>query len=209
MRKLQTLAWVSGNCLWILAIFAISLVLLGALSKSSQNRNIVSGNKHMNYEFRQIHVRVPLKGSGYPPVLAYWICGSSGDANKILRLLKAVYHPRNQYLLQLDSGASDYERDELARSVESEKVFRSFGNVNVVGKGYAINQLGASGLAATLHAAALLLKLSMGWDWFITLSASDYPLMNQDGKCFTTSINYLIFSSSNCCSSFFSFLFSF
>ncbi|KAF3442369.1 hypothetical protein FNV43_RR16285 [Rhamnella rubrinervis] len=73
----------------------------------------------------------------------------------------AIYHPRNQYLLQLDSDASDYERYELAQSVESEKVFQSFGNFNVVGKGYAINQLGTSALAATLHAAALLLRLSI------------------------------------------------
>lgn len=195
MRKLQILAWVSGTCLWILA-FAISLVVLGAFSKSSHLSWNVSGKVHMNNEFQQLPVRVPLKGNGYPPVLAYWICGSSGDTRKILRLLKAIYHPRNHYLLQLDSGSTDYEREELALSVQSDKVFQSFGNVNVVRKGYAINQMGASALAATLHAAALLLKLSAGWDWFITLSASDYPLMTQDGtKFLTTSTNYLNFFS--------------
>ncbi|KAG6758725.1 hypothetical protein POTOM_039085 [Populus tomentosa] len=48
----------------------------------------------------------------------------------------------------------------LFRSVQSESSFQAFGNVNVVGKGHAINQMGSSALAAILNAAALLLKLS-------------------------------------------------
>lgn len=55
----------------------------------------------------------------------------------------------------------------LFRSVQSESSFQAFGNVNVVGIGHAINQMGSSALAAILDAAALLLKLSTGWDWFI------------------------------------------
>ena len=35
----------------------------------------------------------------------------------------------------------------------------------------------------TLHAAAILLKDGGDWDWFINLSASDYPLVTQDGIC--------------------------
>lgn len=42
--------------------------------------------------------------------------------------------------------------------------------------------MGASALAAMLHAGALLLKLITTWDWFITLSTADYPLFTQDGK---------------------------
>jgi hypothetical protein len=157
-------------------VFSVSLVLLAALSRSS--RNDFSGESN-EYQLPKI---IPSKGNGYPPVIAYWIFGTSGDSKKMLRLLKAIYHPRNQYLLQLDADSSEYEREELALSVQSEMVFQPFGNVNVVGKSYAVNQMGASALAATLHAAALLLKISTDWDWFITLSASDYPLMTQDGK---------------------------
>nr|CAD1842690.1 unnamed protein product [Ananas comosus var. bracteatus] len=40
--------------------------------------------------------------------------------------------------------------------------------------------MGSSGLAATLRAAAVLLRLDPGWDWFVTLSAADYPLVTQD-----------------------------
>lgn len=35
-------------------------------------------------------------------------------------------------------------------------------------------------VANTLHAAAVLLREGGDWDWFINLSASDYPLVTQD-----------------------------
>ncbi|KAF2306863.1 hypothetical protein GH714_022153 [Hevea brasiliensis] len=37
-------------------------------------------------------------------------------------------------------------------------------------------------LATTLHAMAILLR-TCKWDWFINLSASDYPLVTQDEYC--------------------------
>ena len=179
MRKLHFCSLISSYCLWILA-FAISLVLLGAISRSTQNR--FSGKVN---EFKVPLTRLPSKGKGYPPVLAYWIYGTNGDSERIMRLLKAVYHPRNQYLLQLDSGSSEYERENLALLIQSERVFQAFGNIDVVGKSYAVNEIGSSALAAALHAAALLLKISADWDWFISLNAADYPLMTQDGKNFS------------------------
>uniref|UniRef100_M8AR57 Putative Xylosyltransferase 1 n=1 Tax=Aegilops tauschii TaxID=37682 RepID=M8AR57_AEGTA len=39
---------------------------------------------------------------------------------------------------------------------------------------------GPTMVANTLHACAVLLRRSRDWDWFINLSASDYPLMSQD-----------------------------
>ncbi|PKA57520.1 hypothetical protein AXF42_Ash020764 [Apostasia shenzhenica] len=124
--------------------------------------------------------KVPVKGPGKPPIFAYWISGTGGDGKKIFRLLKAVYHPRNHYLLHLDAGSSMSERDELARLVQSEKLFRAFSNVDVMGKVYAVDRTGSSVVAATLHGAAVMLKICRSWDWFITLSASDYPVVTQD-----------------------------
>ena len=174
----NTFTWCSGFPLWFMFLAATS-VLLGALSISSLCLFCRVGNKY------QISSTVPLKGNGNPPVIAYWISSTNGEkCEKIVRLLKAVYHPRNQYLLQLDADSSDSEREQLALYVQSQGVFRTFDNVNVVGQSYGINYMGSSSLAATLHAAALLLKLSADWDWFIALSASDYPLMPQDGKCY-------------------------
>jgi hypothetical protein len=48
---------------------------------------------------------------------------------------------------------------------------------------------GPTMIATTLHGAAILLKRSKEWDWFINLSASDYPLVTQDGMS-----AFLIFS---------------
>ncbi|KAL4563325.1 hypothetical protein LXL04_027366 [Taraxacum kok-saghyz] len=126
----------------------------------------------------------PSKTSGDPPVVAYWIYGSSGDSDRILKLLKATYHPRNQYLLLLDSFSSSNERLDLAVSVQSDPVFSAFDNVNVVGRSYGVNEIGGSGFAALLHASELLLKISANWDWFITLGPSDYPIMKELGLGF-------------------------
>uniref|UniRef100_A0A0A9BTF4 Uncharacterized protein n=1 Tax=Arundo donax TaxID=35708 RepID=A0A0A9BTF4_ARUDO len=100
----------------------------------------------------------------------------------MLRLLRAVYHPRNCYLLHLDAGAAPEERESLAAAVRAEKeaAWREFRNVDVVGEAYAVDRTGPSALAAALHGAAVLLRVSAHWDWLVTLSASDYPLVTQD-----------------------------
>lgn len=166
-----------------LLIVAVCVLLFGTVSRLNiPNVSYATVTKLQHYHHPPKRVIVS-KGKGYPPVLAYWIFGTKGESKKLMRLLKAVYHPRNQYLLQLDDGSSESERMDLALSVRSHKVFEAFGNVNVIGKSYAINRMGSSALSAPLHAAALLLKVNPDWDWFITLSASDYPLMTQDGKC--------------------------
>lgn len=124
----------------------------------------------------------PRRGPGYPPVLAYYITGGHGDCLRVTRLLKAVYHPRNRYLLHLDAGAGAYERARLASYVRSEQVFLEYGNVHVVGKGDAIDARGPSAVAAMLRGAAILLRIGAEWDWLVTLSAADYPLVTQDGE---------------------------
>ncbi|KAA8518889.1 hypothetical protein F0562_016337 [Nyssa sinensis] len=43
------------------------------------------------------------------PRFAYLISGTKGDGPRLKRLLQAVYHPRNYYLLHLDLEASDIE----------------------------------------------------------------------------------------------------
>ncbi|KAK4480774.1 hypothetical protein RD792_011625 [Penstemon davidsonii] len=165
------------NRLWFLMSFAVALILLILWSQPSQI-GMLSGQKYN----KSLPEKIISKGPNSPPILAYWILGSKGENKRILRLLKAIYHPRNQYLLHLDSTSSNHERMELALSVHSEKVFEEFGNVNVVGKSYAVNKIGASGLAAFLHAAAMLLRINKDWDWFIPLSTSDYPILTQDGS---------------------------
>jgi hypothetical protein len=51
----------------------------------------------------------------------------------------------------------------------------------MITKANLITYRGPTMVANTLHAAAILLKEYGDWDWFINLSASDYPLVTQDG----------------------------
>ncbi|CAM8954118.1 unnamed protein product [Rhodiola kirilowii] len=119
-------------------------------------------------------------GPNYPPAFAYYITGGRGDRERILRLMMAVYHPRNRYLLHIDAEGSDDERMMLLAGAMAVPAVRVFGNVDVVGKADRVTYMGASNVAATLRAVAILLKVDSGWDWFIELNALDYPLISQD-----------------------------
>lgn len=118
-----------------------------------------------------------------PPRLAYVISGSKGDGMRMKRLLQALYHPRNQYVLHLDFESSIRERVDVSRYVRLDPMFVKMRNVHFISKANLITYKGPTMIACTLHAAAILLKNSKDWDWFINLSASDYPLVTQDGMC--------------------------
>ncbi|MBA0818956.1 hypothetical protein Gohar_021474, partial [Gossypium harknessii] len=121
-------------------------------------------------------------GLPYPPAFGYYIFGGKGDKDRIFRLLLAVYHPRNRYVLHLGADATDGERYSLVVALKSVPAIRSFSNVDVIGNPDRFSYMGSSYIASTLHAAAILMKVDPGWDWFIALSALDYPLLTQDGS---------------------------
>lgn len=132
------------------------------------------------------------------PRLAYLISGSSGDVNSLKRTLKALYHPLNQYVVHLDLEAPIEERLELVRFVKNEPLFVKIGNVRVIARSNLVTYRGPSMVTNTLHAASILLKEGGDWDWFINLSASDYPLVTQDGIIFTILFFWPFFLLSNC-----------
>ncbi|XP_027347114.1 beta-glucuronosyltransferase GlcAT14A-like isoform X2 [Abrus precatorius] len=114
------------------------------------------------------------------PRFAYLISGTKGDSLRMMRTLQAVYHPRNQYILHLDLEAPPRERLELANAVRADPIFHEVENVRVMSQSNLVTYKGPTMIACTLQAIAILLKESSGWDWFINLSASDYPLVTQD-----------------------------
>ncbi|XP_018721123.2 beta-glucuronosyltransferase GlcAT14A isoform X3 [Eucalyptus grandis] len=114
------------------------------------------------------------------PRLAYLISGTKGDSHRMMRTLQAVYHPRNQYILHLDFEAPPRERLDLTALVKNDPTFREVENVRVMAQSNLITYKGPTMIACTLQAIAILLKESLEWDWFINLSASDYPLVTQD-----------------------------
>ncbi|BAS92325.1 Os05g0152400 [Oryza sativa Japonica Group] len=134
-------------------------------------------------------------GHGAPPCLAYLLVGARGDGARLLRLLLAVYHPRNRYVLHLSADASDSERRDLAAWVAAATpAVGAFRNVAVVGAPTAGTPVGSSGLAGTLRAAAVLLRLHPDWDWFITLNAADYPVVTQDGMVIQKYLQFFFLS---------------
>lgn len=116
----------------------------------------------------------------YPVTFAYLISATKGDVGRLKRLLYALYHPGNYYLIHMDHGAPEAEKREIAEFVARDHVFGEVSNVWLVGKSNLVTYRGPTMLSTTLHAMAILLR-TCKWDWFINLSASDYPLVTQDG----------------------------
>ncbi|KAG0447795.1 hypothetical protein HPP92_028159 [Vanilla planifolia] len=130
--------------------------------------------KKKSMEDRHFHLEIEA------PRIAYLITGTKGDSQRMRRALQAIYHPRNQYILHLDLEAPPRERIDLAMYVRSDPVFGLVENVHVIAKANLVTYRGPTMIACTLHAIAMLLRGNLKWDWFINLSASDYPLMTQD-----------------------------
>uniref|UniRef100_J3L4J3 Glycosyltransferase family 14 protein n=1 Tax=Oryza brachyantha TaxID=4533 RepID=J3L4J3_ORYBR len=127
-------SWLLQTCspsaaLASLAVVTTSLLILGYASSS-----FLLGAPAYEYDdgtdvvVEAAAAAVPKRGPRYPPVLAYYISGGHGDSVRMTRLLKAVYHPRNRYLLHLDAGAGAYERTRLAGYARSERAFLEYGN---------------------------------------------------------------------------------
>lgn len=128
------------------------------------------------------------------PRLAYLISGTKGDSQRMMRTLQAVYHPRNQYILHMDLEAPPRERLNLTMSVKNDLTFSEVENVRVMPQSNLVTYKGPTMIACTLQAIAILLKEGLNWDWFINLSASDYPLMTQDGQCLLPCLLYCLAS---------------
>jgi hypothetical protein len=134
--------------------------------------------------FVEAKLRQQMRPDERPPVprIAYLVSGSSGDGKALRRTLRVLYHPANRYVVHLDLEAPATERAELAAALRADPVYSRFRNVRVVTRANLVTYRGPTMVANTLHAAAILLREAGDWDWFINLSASDYPLVTQDGK---------------------------
>lgn len=138
---------------------------------------------------------IPISSLPPPPRFAYLISGSAGDGNMLKRTLLALYHPNNQYVVHLDAESSPEECLDLHNFVRGHRIFGKFRNVRMITKANLITYRGPTMVANTLHAASILLREGGDWDWFINLSASDYPLVTQDGNFFLLSnciVGYVI-----------------
>lgn len=176
----------------ILTTAFLSLCFLLSLSSSYHSSPPYTGSNGIRPDPRLFPSSSKIAADTSPPSIAYLISGSSGDSRRILRLLFAAYHPRNRYLLHLDSLATQSERNRLALTVGDVPIFRAARNVDVVGRPDFAYRRGSSPMASTLHGASILLRLSGAWDWFVDLSVDEYPLVTQDGQIFGQSLLVLL-----------------
>ncbi|KAJ3673571.1 hypothetical protein LUZ60_005563 [Juncus effusus] len=147
--------------------FLLSLLIFPSLFNTSKFHSTNNSNLHLT------------QPKSYPVSFAYLISASKGDVNKVIRLLTAIYHPANHYLLHLDLEAPPEEHLQLSKFIANQPTFVQIGNVWIVQKSNLVTYRGPTMLSTTLHAISILLRTCQ-WDWFINLSASDYPLITQD-----------------------------
>lgn len=181
---------------WVFPLVISSLVCVFLLA-TSFNMGLVSSLHTINSIFSIFPSRLTSNGSSFveskmnqaPPLIppplpkfAYLISGSKGDVDKLWRTLHALYHPWNYYIVHLDLESPLEERWELTSRVANHTLFKKVGNVIVNNRSNMVTYRGPTMVANTLHACAILLKRYKDWDWFINLSASDYPLVTQDGE---------------------------
>ncbi|KAK9098753.1 hypothetical protein Syun_025798 [Stephania yunnanensis] len=173
--------------LLITSLFFLSLLIILSIFVSHDLSSKPTESQKPIFVESKLRVHTVPSTEHRVPRLAYLISGSIGDGESLKRTLKALYHPLNQYVVHLDLEASAAERMDLLRFVEGNAVFREIGNVRVVVRSNLVTYRGPTMVSNTLHAAAILLKEGGDWDWFINLSASDYPLVTQDDLLHTLS----------------------
>lgn len=166
-------------------LISFFLIIFTLFTKTPFQKSPIKAKVPIFVESR-LHIS-PTRPISTIPKLAYLISGSSGDGESLKRTLKALYHPLNRYVVHLDLEAPVDERLELVNFVKREPLFVEVGNVRVVVRSNLVTYRGPTMVSNTLHAAAILLKEGGEWDWFINLSASDYPLVTQDDLLHTFS----------------------
>ncbi len=88
------------------------------------------------------------------------------------RLFRAMYHPANYYLVHVD------KRSGVGLQTEIQDFLSSFSNASLL-KSQSILWGGYSMVDAELRGIEELLKINSEWEFFINLSAQDFPLKSQ------------------------------
>ncbi|ONK70096.1 uncharacterized protein A4U43_C05F30220 [Asparagus officinalis] len=179
MEKKQLCQLVMNSLLFLLVIthsYMGLLTFLPTITPLINLQNIPNSKQTLV----STHAQTNQTSSSRIPRLAYSISGTKGDLESLWRTLRAIYHPRNVYVVHLDLESPNSEREELASRIKNDKIFAKMGNVHVIVKANMVTYRGPTMISNTLHACAVLLKKSKDWDWFINLSSSDYPLVTQD-----------------------------
>ncbi|CAN0074199.1 unnamed protein product [Ectocarpus sp. 6 AP-2014] len=114
--------------------------------------------------------------------LAFLIMSSGDDIAKLSVLLPEIYHPDNIYLVHVDAKAPR-EQTEKIREVVRANFPAADGrppNGRLLEPAGIVSWGGFSITLACLYGIAAALLWDEGWDYFINLSTSDFPVVTQD-----------------------------
>lgn len=108
--------------------------------------------------------------------IAYAIQASGDTVQLLPRLLSRIYHSRNVYVIHLDAKVASEKRAKFARFLSSQSAYR--GNVHLMRS----EMLTYRGISTVLNSLALMSRAldEADWDYYINISASDYPLLSVD-----------------------------
>eukprot|EP01018_Ginkgo_biloba_P024920 Gb_00733 [translate_table: standard] len=190
MERKWVIPFAMSSILLLFLMFITTFIL--GISSETTIYSVISplrrGLDSAQYDFVESKITTTSPSTSPPPPrIAYLISGSKGDGERLKRTLQALYHPLNQYIVHLDLESSPRERVNLSNYVSKHPIFAEVGNVHMIRKANLVTYRGPTMVSNTLHAAAILLRRSQDWDWFINLSASDYPLVTQDDLLHTFS----------------------
>lgn len=145
---------------------------------------LICTRNHSRYRYRY---RVDHRDCGSHVRLAFSIQASASSADRVARLLGALWDPCNFYAVHFDANMAPASRTAISTYLTE----RYTENLVVV-PSRAVTYAGVTMLLATLDCITALLELSRrnrhgekdvdtvdgGWDFFINLSANDYPLLS-------------------------------
>ncbi|WP_103867333.1 beta-1,6-N-acetylglucosaminyltransferase [Aquimarina sp. I32.4] len=121
-----------------------------------------------NTKAQSFHFNIPKK----KPKIAYFIL-VYGFPKEFKRLLKAIYHPGNHYLIQID------QKNDINVKNDIKTFLKGYSNAYVL-KSEPIVWRGYSMVQSQIHGMKYLLNRCLKWDFFINLSDQDFPLKSQD-----------------------------
>ena len=93
------------------------------------------------------------------------------DSIQVMRLLSRIYSRRHRYIVVVDKSQSDFAADMRQRVL-------SLGKNVVVLTPYAVVYLASSATRILAQGMAWAIKEFKDWDYFISLTGTDYPLMS-------------------------------
>lgn len=92
--------------------------------------------------------------------------------NQFKRLFKAIYHPANHYVIHVDKRSGEELQVNIQNFLKEYPNSSLLKSENAIWGGYSL-------VDAELRAIKELLKKGLNWEFFINLSAQDFPLKSQ------------------------------